>query len=139
MKQRVRNWSGPYVWRNRESEENPLSQNAQRAHLHFFAEFLRTSMIARRGSAIHSSGRAFAVQLPVSSQTWRRLHGEELSAHVLENGPRAYAVAVSRRSTRAAGVRQLPRVFAALEPAKAAADAFVRREFCHQCSRECCG
>lgn len=69
--------------------------------------------------------------------TWRRHHGEELSAHVIEDVPQAYTVVVSYRSTGV--VRQLPRVFTELESAKAAADDLLRREFSHRCSIESCG
>jgi hypothetical protein len=68
---------------------------------------------------------------------WRRNHGNELSAYVLEKEPKAYIVAVCHTS--AGMIRQLPRLFTALEPAKAAADAFLRREFSHRCSMEFCG
>jgi hypothetical protein len=70
-------------------------------------------------------------------QTWRRNHGDELSAYVLEKEPKAYIVAVYHAS--AGMVRQLPRLFTELEAAKAAADAFLRREFSHRCSMEFCG
>ena len=68
-------------------------------------------------------------------QTWRRYHGE-LAANVISQGPYSYTVAVWHESSGV--VRQLPRAFARLESAKAAADDLLRRTFFHTCTLESC-
>lgn len=69
--------------------------------------------------------------------TWRRHHGNELTANVFVTAPGAYlAVACHEPS----GVlRHLPNIFRSLDSAKAAADGLVRKSFKHTCTLESCG
>ena len=69
--------------------------------------------------------------------TWRRHHGDALTAHVVEKGLRSYGVAVWHES--AGIVRELPKTIQRLESAKAAADDLLRRTFAHTCTIELCG
>lgn len=69
-------------------------------------------------------------------QTWRRHHGDELTANVVENGLSTYRVAVLHES--ASIVRELPKTFQRLESAKAAADDLGQRTFGHTCTIESC-
>jgi hypothetical protein len=69
--------------------------------------------------------------------TWRRHHGEDLSACVVEEDkPNTFSITASCASGQ--NTRRSPRRFSSLESAKAAADALVRLEFSHRCSVEVC-
>jgi hypothetical protein len=70
-------------------------------------------------------------------RTWRRFHGDDFAAHVLQHDTTSYVVAVWHHAS--GRVRQLERRFRRLESAKAAADDLVRRTFKHSCSMEQCG
>jgi hypothetical protein len=69
--------------------------------------------------------------------TWRRHHGPELVAHVLEKASDQYTIAAWHESSRA--VERSPKMFSRLQSAKAAADDLVRRTFHHTCTLEGCG
>jgi hypothetical protein len=69
-------------------------------------------------------------------ETWRRIHGD-LMADVVALWPDHYRVVVS--NVRSGLTRELPRVYARVEAAKAAADELVRRAFGHRCDMEHCG
>jgi hypothetical protein len=73
----------------------------------------------------------------MSFQTWRRFHADKFTANVVEKGPGSYAVVVWDQASGL--VRELPRIFARLESAKAAADDLARRTFGHRCTLEHCG
>jgi hypothetical protein len=70
-------------------------------------------------------------------QTWRRHHGRDLTADVVELEPMTYSVEACHQPSGV--VRRLPKTFQRLESAKAAADDFVRRSFGHACTMESCG
>jgi hypothetical protein len=68
---------------------------------------------------------------------WRRQHGEDFVAQVVERESGEYEAAVwDEPST---PLRRVPRTFRHLESAKAAADDLVRRMFQHRCTLDHCG
>ena len=72
----------------------------------------------------------------MSIEAYRRIHGD-LMADVVATLPNQYRVIVS--NVQCGFTHQLPRIYARLESAKAAADALVRRAFKHRCDVEHCG
>jgi hypothetical protein len=73
---------------------------------------------------------------PMSLSSWRRFHAHGFTANILERAPQTYIVAACDEMS--GMTRQLPRTFSALEAAKAAADALVRRTFGHRCATDQC-
>jgi len=71
----------------------------------------------------------------MGNEIWRRFHGD-LIADVVATWPSAYKVVIS--DARLGIIRELPKVYARLEAAKAAADEGVRRRFSHKCRMDSC-
>ena len=68
--------------------------------------------------------------------TWRRHHGSDLAAQVVQQRE-SYVAEVSHEPSGA--VCRAPKTFANPQAAKAAADELVRRSFGHQCTFDRCG